>query len=129
MNKCFELCKLCSWSGAAQAFCNMKWQDQIQTVADLRDYLSDSQRSGQWYVENLIAAVEKFRTQQGGDAPKQVKGAGHMLIGQTTDGYVAIEFHDPDWWLHLTPREARNMASLIVKHADDLEKGSTHEKT
>lgn len=58
-----------------------------------------------------------MKARQGGKASKKVKGKGQMEIGHNEEGFVVIQFHDPEWWVHLTPVEATQMASLLLKRA------------
>ena len=57
------------------------------------------------------------KPRKGGSAPKEVQEHGEMFIGVTYDGYVCVTFHDPDWWMHLTPDEAIEMAENLLKYA------------
>lgn len=52
-----------------------------------------------------------------------VQGPGEVVVGISQDyAFVALQFTDPDWWVHFTPDEARNVARLLVKKADDIER-------
>lgn len=52
----------------------------------------------------------------------KVQGPGVMVVGITEEwSHVILEFRDPDWWVHMTPDEARGLAELLVKKADDID--------
>lgn len=55
-----------------------------------------------------------------GKAPSEIKEGGNMEIG-IKPGYVTVQFFNPDWWMDLTPSEARQMAGLLLRKADESE--------
>lgn len=97
-----------------------------EAEASMRSTSEQDDRVGEEYLHGcLVRAIEKSLPKRtGGDAPNQVHQEGFMEIGQTLDGFVAVQFHDPEWWLHLTPDEADNMAKLLIQKAKELRKGS-----
>jgi hypothetical protein len=49
-------------------------------------------------------------------------GPGTLIVAMNdTLTHVVIQFTDPEWWIHLTPDEARNVARLLNGKADELE--------
>jgi hypothetical protein len=51
-----------------------------------------------------------------------VQGPGTLIVAMNdTLTHVVIQFTDPEWWIHLTPDEARNVARLLNGKADELE--------
>jgi hypothetical protein len=64
-------------------------------------------------------AVRRQRT--GGRAPEVVSGHGEMEIGFNDEGFVVVQFQNPEWWMNLTPEEARMMSRLLMTKAGELE--------
>ena len=58
-----------------------------------------------------------------GKGPKEVSGPGVVIvaISGTDPSKVCLQWHDPDWWVEFTPDEARNLARLMFKKADECE--------
>jgi hypothetical protein len=51
-----------------------------------------------------------------------VQGSGIIVIGMTAElTHVVMQFTDPDWWVHLTPEEARNVGHQLIVKANELE--------
>jgi hypothetical protein len=52
----------------------------------------------------------------------RVQGPGKLIVAITREyTHVSLQFFDPDWWIHFTPEEARAVAALLVKKADDID--------
>ena len=58
-----------------------------------------------------------------GQAPKEVQGPGYCIvaISGADPTKVMIQWTDPEWWVHFTPDEARNLAGLLYKKASECE--------
>jgi hypothetical protein len=52
----------------------------------------------------------------------KVQGPGVMQVGMNLElTHVVLEFSNPDWWVHLTIAEARGLATLLMRKANELE--------
>lgn len=45
------------------------------------------------------------------------QGPGKVIIGDTSDGMVAIQFENPEWWIRFTPGEALTVAEKLLRSA------------
>lgn len=97
----------------------LEWESDAAMISTV----DQDSRSGEHRLHRLLVdAIEKaLRKRTGGSAPVKVHQHGHLGIGMTGDGFVALQFHDPEWWLHLTPAEARNVAKILNSKASEVE--------
>lgn len=107
----------------------------IYKIHDDTGYKRPFENAHRWAVyfpgtDLLVTDMGTRRTGPPGDwatkdireIPANVQGPGHMLIAMNEEiTHVVVQFTDPDWWMHLTPTEARQIASLLCKKADELE--------
>jgi hypothetical protein len=48
------------------------------------------------------------------------QGRGEVIVGLTPDErMVILQWQDPDWWVQFTPDEARQLARLLLKKAEE----------
>ncbi len=109
------------WIGNLAETIRANWLEWESQAGQLSQSAQDD-RAGEEHLHMVLvdAITEALPKRTGGDAPKHVSQEGQMEIGITADGFVVVQFHDPEWWLHLTPAEALEMARLLVRKAKDL---------
>jgi hypothetical protein len=58
-----------------------------------------------------------------GQGPKKLGGPGTALVGISgrDPSKVLLQWYDPEWWVEFTPAEARHLALLMLKKADECE--------